>query len=701
MIYFKNLCISIYSDTAFRIEYQHEKKFINKPTLVMGKELPEEIKAEIKYKNEKGIIIRTKKCEIEYEQNNEDENNFEKDKLEIRYKYENEERVWTRKTEHTCQIPNVQRCLDAWHHKVEYYPQPIIINKDGWSVIENHQTVYWDTENNWAVVFRRPIYNAFLFFYGTDIEQAFKDFIKVFGKVPLLPRYTFGAWYSRWYDYKDYELKELIKKYNDNDLPIDILVIDVDWHKSNWNGYDWRKSSFPEPEEFIKYIKSKGIKIALNDHPGYGMYDPLPDDDSALKKIKEELKEPSYKGMWSCDWSRKSVVKLWARETIQKILKQGIDIWWIDGWGDWPFCDTDGQLWLNWQYYELTQEIYPEQRVMILSRWGGLGSHRYPVQFSGDTYSNFETLKHQIYFTAYSGGLGAYYWSHDIGGFHNQEIDEEVYIRWVQFGCFSPVFRTHSNHGIREPYNFSERALRIYKNYMKLRYRLVPYFEQLHFKNVLSGFPLFFPMNFIYLNNENAEKYKEQYFFGEDIIVAPICEAIKENKDAVEKEIWLPEGKWLDILSGEWKEGEKIIKKEVRIDETPIFVKKGGIIISKDYEYPIKTSSYKKIEINIYEIENKEKIFYFDDGITKHNFDKEKVSKLELRINRYNNNAYIELNKDESYTSEYLPEEIKFNLLVNDEINIFYQGNKIKAEIENENLFSEISSAKFKVLSWC
>jgi len=271
----------------------------------------------------------------------------------------------------------------------------------------------------------------------------------------------------------------------------------------------------------------------------------------------------------------------------------------------------------------------------------------------------------------------------------------------VQFGCFSPVFRTHSNHGIREPYNFSERALRIYKNYMKLRYRLVPYFEQLHFKNVLSGFPLFFPMNFIYLNNENAEKYKEQYFFGEDIIVAPICEAIKENKDAVEKEIWLPEGKWLDILSGEWKEGEKIIKKEVRIDETPIFVKKGGIIISKDYEYPIKTSSYKKIEINIYEIENKEKIFYFDDGITKHNFDKEKVSKLELRINRYNNNAYIELNKDESYTSEYLPEEIKFNLLVNDEINIFYQGNKIKAEIENENLFSEISSAKFKVLSWC
>ncbi|HPQ19131.1 MAG TPA: glycoside hydrolase family 31 protein, partial [bacterium] len=255
-------------------------------------------------------------------------------------------------------------------------------------------------------------------------------------------------------------------------------------------------------------------------------------------------------------------------------------------------------------------------------------------------------------------------------------------------------------HGIREPYNFSERALRIYKSYMQLRYKLIPYFEQLHINNVLTGFPLFYPMNFVYFNNENAEKYKEQYFFGEDIIVVPICEQIKENNGTVEKEIWIPSGEWFDILTGEWHKGEKIIKKEVRINETPIFIKKGGIIISKDYEYPIKIGQYKKIDINIYDIENKERVFYFDDGITKHNFAKEKVSKIILKINRQNKDIYIDLKYDEDYTLKYLPEKIKFKLLVNDEINIFYKGEKIKPEIENENLFSEISSLKKKVLSW-
>lgn len=148
--------------------------------------------------------------------------------------------------------------LDQWPQGLKRNYKPIIINNDGWHTIVDNAGAYWDTSKNWVKV-KRPEYyeNLYLFFYGDDIAQAFKDFTHLFGKSPLLPRQAFGTWYSRWHDYSSDDLRALVKKYKKHNIPLDVLVIDVDWHKEHWNGYDWRKKSFPDHKKFIKEMKKK------------------------------------------------------------------------------------------------------------------------------------------------------------------------------------------------------------------------------------------------------------------------------------------------------------------------------------------------------------------------------------------------------------------------------------------------------------
>lgn len=694
MINFRNIRISVYSDTLFRIEYQPDQQFEDKPTLLMGTKIPAEVPVSVKKTNDK-LIIKTSGCKLIYEKKG---NDFSKDLLEVHFKHEKQNKKWNRQSIHTRSIPEVGRSLDEWSREIEYHQTPVIINSDGWHCIEDNSGVYWDDKSNWPVVKKQPYYqNIYLFFYGKDIKQAFEDFITLFGKTPLIPRQAFGSWYSKWYDYKDKELIDLIKNYQKHKLPLDVLVVDVDWHAHNWNGYDWRKDSFPEPAKFIKHIKKAGLKLVLNDHPGYDVYDPLPDDDSHLKKLKQEIQEPPYKGMWACDWSRQSIVNKWAKYCLQDLLKQGIDGWWIDGWGDYPFPGINGQLWLNWQYYNITQQINPEKRVLVLSRWGGIGSHRFPVQFSGDTHSNFETLKHQIHYTAYSGGLGAYYWSHDIGGFHENIIDEDVYIRWVQFGALSPIFRTHSNHGIREPFNFSDSALSVYRKFIYLRYKLIPYLEQLQFNNYLSGFPLIFPMYFMYPDTDKAYQFTEQYFLGQALLIAPIAGRIK-NK-TINKLVWLPEGKWLDVLNGDWVMGNKSINKKVNLEQIPIFIKNGSIIPSIPLQFPLPRGAYKEVIFNIFGFEEQKKeIFYFDDGETLHDFEANNVSKIELSYMVKNNEIILQLNISPDYSKKYLPEKIIFSWYLDQNVlKVNFNTKNITYKIQQNELFEQVN---LKCIQW-
>jgi len=176
------------------------------------------------------------------------------------------------------------------------------------------------------------------------------------------------------------------------------MIIDTDW-RAGWGGYDWTEKTFPNPEQGLAKLRDMGLRTSLNDHPGYDNYDSIPESDSHLPDIAKQIGPLPHNGAWACDWSNKQAVECWKQVLLGPFFDQGMDFWWIDGWIKSPFGNLDSQLWANLQYYALAEEK-TGKRGMILSRWGGIGSHRYPVQFSGDTPSDWDVLRHQIEFTA-------------------------------------------------------------------------------------------------------------------------------------------------------------------------------------------------------------------------------------------------------------------------------------------------------------
>ncbi len=175
-----------------------------------------------------------------------------------------------------------------------------LISPNGIFVYRNICEFLWDKQKNWLK--RRTEWRFqdwYIFAYGKNYKQAFKDFVLLFGQVPLVPRWVFGYWYSRWYKFTDKEILEVIKKIRNLNIPIDVFVIDTDWRKHGWNGYEWNKEFFPQPQKFLQQLKLLNIKTCLNDHPGYGRSDELPSDDIYKEKIYQRLAEiKEYKIKW-------------------------------------------------------------------------------------------------------------------------------------------------------------------------------------------------------------------------------------------------------------------------------------------------------------------------------------------------------------------------------------------------------------------
>ncbi|MFN3966181.1 MAG: TIM-barrel domain-containing protein, partial [Endomicrobiia bacterium] len=383
----------------------------------------------------------------------------------------------------------------------------------------------------------------------------------------------------------------------------------TDWRKHTWNGYEWNKEFFPEPKIFLDELKRQNIHTCLNDHPGYGQSDELPEDDPYREKIKERI--PDIKE-YRVRWSDERYVYAWVDEIFTKFLKEGIDFWWVDGWGATDgIMDLSSQLWLNKFYFEACKKTGDNRRPIILSRWGGIGSHKYPVQFSGDTYSSFETLKYQISFTHKGGNIGAVYWSHDIGGFLGGKLPEDLYIRWLQFGCFSPILRTHSSGGERDIWNYSEKTLNIFRKYVRIRYALFPYFYTLARECFDTGLPLIRGLYLEYPNDKNAYIYEEEYLIGKDILVAPVYTPDK----VCERKIYFPKGIWFSLEDKEIIKGPCVKKLKVPLEKIPVFIKKGAIIPSFSVKENL-SQIPSEIEFNIFPDKKTEFIYYEDDGLT-------------------------------------------------------------------------------------
>lgn len=482
-----------------------------------------------------------------------------------------------------------------------------IISRFGYGILDDSRSLVI-TEDGWVEPRKEDCIDIYFLGYGHEYEHCLKDYYHLTGKTPLLPRYALGNWWSRFYRYNDQEYKALMTRFEKEEIPFSVSVIDMDWHLvdidpkygSGWTGYTWNKELFPDPKEFMTWLHDHGLKVTLNVHPAGGV----------------QAHEEKYKEMAEAmgrDWEKEEPVNFDV--TDQKFLKayfeylhhpneeEGVDFWWLD-WQQGGLSKIPGldPLWMLNHYHYLDSGRRGKRRLTF-SRYAGMGSHRYPVGFSGDTIISWESLAFQPYFTANASNVGYGWWSHDIGGHMKGYRDEELSTRWIQFGVFSPIMRLHSSNSAftgKEPWNYNAVSENIMKRYLKLRHEMIPYLYTMNYHASHDGQPLIRPM--YYLEPEQPEAYEvpNEYYFGTELVVCPITEPTDKAAGTACVKAWIPEGKWYDIFSGLKYDGGRMLELYRSLEDIPVLAKESAIIPLTDLtEYTNSVENPKELAVKI------------------------------------------------------------------------------------------------------
>jgi alpha-glucosidase len=261
--------------------------------------------------------------------------------------------------------------------------------------------------------------------------------------------------------------------------------------------------------------------------------------------------------------------------------KQGVDFWWLD-WQQEPNTAVPGvnpTFWLN--YVHFTDQEREGKRPLLFHRWGGLGNHRYQIGFSGDVISAWDSLAFQPGFTAQAANVGYAYWSHDIGGHIPGKVDPEMYARWIQFGAFSPILRTHTTknlEGERRVWAYPEPHSDVMADTMRLRYAWIPYIYTEARRTYDTGVAFLRPLYYDWPEQTDAYKASNEYSFGERVIVAPVVHAVDTGSNLATENIWLPPGEWIEQATGEHLHGDARSDRRFFLEQIPVYMRPGTIV---------------------------------------------------------------------------------------------------------------------------
>ena len=473
---------------------------------------------------------------------------------------------------------------------------------DGFAWIDDSRTPRM-TADGWFAP-REKCDDVYFFGYGHDYTAAVQDYYRLTGAPELLPAFALGNWWSRYHAYTDEEYLSLMDRFQQKDVPLSVGIVDMDWHLTDgdgreywtdgWTGYTWNEKLFPDYRTFIRGLHDRGLKTALNLHPSSGvrkwekqyeaMCQALGKDSAAGKPVPFNCLNPGF-------------LKAYFEILHFPYEADGVDFWWMDWQQGSHYPSIVGEddqetglesitpLWmLNHMHYLASRRN--GGRGLIFSRFAGYGSQRYPIGFSGDTYITWESLKFQPYFTATASNVGYSWWSHDIGGHMGGYRDDELTVRWIQLGVFSPIFRLHSSDSPflgREPWNYNKRAEIIISDFMRLRHRLFPYLYTMNRRNSAALLPLVRPMYHVYPEYAESYQVRNEYWFGSEMIAAPITEKA-DASDLAHVSVWLPEGTWTDGMTGYIYHGGRMIDAYRPMEEMPLFLRAGAIIPMQAHE---------------------------------------------------------------------------------------------------------------------
>lgn len=481
------------------------------------------------------------------------------------------------------------------------YVMPVVVSSQKYMLLlDNPQRGYLDLGHAQEDIMEFGTIGGEMKYYfiaGDDYASLLRDYSRLTGFQPLTPRWALGNLQSRMAYKTQEETTQIVNQMIAEDFPIDAIIIDFYWFGDNIMGHmgrlDWFWANWPDPVGMIEDFRKKGVKTIL-------ITEPYIIDTLENFRITAELGLLATDSLGNAYVNRefyfgdaglidifKPEARQWWWEQYEPQIENGVAGWWgdlgepeshpsdmvhVNGMAD-EVHNVYAHYWhkMLWDNY---REHYPEVRLFNLNRSGFAGSQRYGVYpWTGDVARSWGGLQAQLPAMLHMSLSGLPFIHADAGGFAMGEKDEELYTRWMQFAVFTPILRPHGSDIPSEPIFFNDTTKRIVRHFMKLRHELMPYLYTMSWQNTKTGLPLTKPLFFYHDEDERFASFDQAYYFGTDLIVAPVVNAAQQWLD-----VPLPEGLWYDFFSGKAVQGGADLRYALQYKTIPVFARAGSIL---------------------------------------------------------------------------------------------------------------------------
>lgn len=559
------------------------------------------------------------------------------------------------------------------------YSLPLVISSKRYALLfDNAGLGYLDLDSNHNNTISYETYQGtpnYCVIAGDDWFDLTGQYTLLTGRQPLPPRWALGNFSSRFGYHTQKQTEETVDAFFKQGIPLDAVVIDIYWFgkdiKGEMGNLSWYRDSFPEPDKMIKKFEKKGVKTILVTEP-FILTTSNRWDEAVSNEILAKDKDGKpytydfYFGNTGLIDIFKPEARDWFWNIYSNLIRQGIagqwgdlgepevhpkDIIHVKGTGN-ELHNAYGHEWAK-MIFEGYKKDFPETRPFILMRSGYAGSQRYGmIPWSGDVNRSWGGLQSQPEIALQMGMQGLAYMHSDLGGFAGGEvIDDELYVRWLQYGVFQPIFRPHAQEHIpAEPVFQQARTKFFAKQAIELRYKLLPYNYSLAFRNSTEGRPLMTPL-FFYDNDPQLLTYDSAYMWGDAFLVAPVM-----HSEQIYQDIYLPENyTWTDFYTNQVYKGGFILKYNPTYGNIPVFIRGGSFIPMKNEAVSTANYSINEFEMLYYtdpNVRTSSYSLYNDDGLTAGAYEKGKYELIDFTASDNNDRLVLTVQKktpDDTY----------------------------------------------------
>lgn len=661
---------SILSPRLIRIEYNKDNKFENRATSLVVKRNFGSTNFTIE-QTELSLTITTEYFTLTYVKGT------PVNSKNLKVKVNGTDREWYPSHKEIRNLGSINYSLDYLENNLKL--DKGLYSFDGFATLDDSTNLVLENDN---FIPREPTYDMYLFVYNKDLGLCLQDYFNLTGYPPMIPRYTLGTWWYKNDPYNMYDIDNILKEFYDNHLPISVFLLGDKWHNREEN-FTYDRTLF-DTNILNKYYKSKRVKFGLTINPELPIYpkDPL------FNTLSNAINNYDNKYLSFIPLNN-NTISIYLNTVISNLKSTGINIFNIDYNNE---KDKQGLFLLNHYHYVIANL---NEVGVILSRNPGIAPHRYPIIYSGQTRVSWDTLKALPTYNNSAANLGITWHAHAIGGYYGGIEDDELYLRYIQFGVFNPIFILAGDTGKyykREPWKWNQLNLSVIRTYMQLRNKLIPYIYNEGYNYHEYGVPLIQPLYYKYPKIYDEPNYVNQYFFGSRIMISPIIKKKNIEMNRVVQRIFIPSGTWYDYFSGKKFAGNKYYVNFYKDEDYPIFVKEGSIIpMSLDDTSDLP----RNMEIQIFPAENglySSYELYEDDGISLNkNYN---YIIIKMNLDRVENGYKFTITKKEGNLNvpnrTYL---LRFKNMKNpDKIIVKYQGQtkECQAIVEKNDLLLEL-----------